>query len=107
MADCAKSHAMQGSRGSRWRSETPSGDDAVSTVEYRTLNPSPETLPNSNLVYNLRNGSSDSDAFYSETAKFAEKIVARIDDHARPILDGYCHYLRVYKKSHHVAVVNT
>ena len=98
MADCAKSHAMQGSRGTRWRSETSPGDDAVSTVEYRTLNPPTGTSPNSNLVYNLRNGSSDSNAFYAEIAKFAEKIVARIDDHAGPILDGYCYHLRAHNE---------
>ena len=98
MAVCAKSHAIQGSGGTEWRSETSPDDDAVSTVEYRTPNPPPATSPNSNLVYNLRNGSSDSNAFYAEIATFAEKIVARIDDHAGPILDGYCHHLRDYNE---------
>ena len=98
MADRVKSHAMQGSCGTRWRSETSPSNDTVSAVEYRTLNPPPEASPNSNFVYNLRNGGSDSNAFYAETAKFAEKILAQIDEHAGPILDGYCHHLRVYNE---------
>ncbi len=89
------SHAMQGSCGSGCRSETTPICDAIPSAAYRQ-NRLLNTSPNSNLVYNLRNGSCDSNAFYAETSRFAEKIVARIDDHAGPILDGYCRHLRVY-----------
>ncbi len=98
MADCTKSYAMQGSRGSKSRFETTPSGDVISSAQYRTLNSRLETSPNAILVYDLRKGSSDSSAFYVETAKFAEKIVAQIDDHAGPILDGYCHHLRIYSE---------
>src|SRR5258708_4868512 len=67
-----------------------------SSAEHRTPNPLLEISPNANLVYNLRNGSSDSNAFYAETATLSKKIVGRIDDQAKPILDGYCLHLRIY-----------
>lgn len=86
---------MQGIGGTKWHSETTPRWDAIPGAEYGTLNPLLETSPNANHVYNLRNGRSNSNAFYAETAKFADKIEARIDDLARPVLDGYCRHLRV------------
>ncbi len=95
MANCTKSQAMQGIGGTQRHSETTPSWDAIPGAEYRTPNPLLETSQNANHVYNLRNGSSDSNAFYAETAKFADKVEARIDDLAWSVLDGYCRHLRV------------
>ena len=81
-----------------FRPDTTPDWDAIPSAERCPENSLLESSPNRNRIYDLRNGSSDSNAFYAEMAKFAEKIVARIDDHAGPILDGYCHYLRIYNE---------
>ena len=85
---------MQGSGGSRWQSVSTSRSD-VRDAEFRSRSPLPESSSISDLVYDLRNEGGNSNVFYAETAKFAEEMVAQIDDRARPILDGYCHQLRV------------
>ncbi len=93
-----ESQAMQGIGGTNGRSETRPRWDATPSANCQALDSLLETLSNQNLVYNLRNGKSDSNGFYAETAEFAEKLVARIDNNARPILDGYCRHLRVYSE---------
>lgn len=85
---------MQGTDGLR-RSALPPSSDVISTAELCARRPPTNISPGSDLVYDLRNGTSNSDAFYEETAKFAEEMVARIDDRAGSILDGYCRHLRV------------
>lgn len=84
---------MQASCGSGCRSETTPTCDAIPCAAHRQ-NPPLGPSPDSNLVYDLRYGSGDSNAFFAETAMFAEKIVGRIDDQAGPIFDGYCRHLR-------------
>ncbi len=86
---------MEGRGGSEWRPECSPSAAEISSADYPALNPPLETLPNSNLIYNLRDGTSDSNAFFAESARFAEKIVARIDKHAGAILDRYYRHLRV------------
>ena len=85
---------MQGTGGYRWQSESTSRSD-VRDAEFRSRRPLPESSSISDLVYDLRNEGGNSNVFYAQTAKFAEEMVARIDDRARPILDGYCQQLRV------------
>ena len=86
---------MQEGCGSRWRSEPKPSWDVVASGESRAGNLPSGSLAKSNLIYNLRDESGNSNEYYTETARFADAIVARIDDHAGSILDGYCHHLRV------------
>jgi len=97
MADCTKSHAMQASCGSVCRSETTPICDAGPCAAHRQ-NPPLNPSPNPNLVYDLRCGRRDSNAFYAEASKLADEIVPRIEDHAGPILDNFCHHLRTYSE---------
>jgi uncharacterized protein len=88
---------MQPSCGSVCRSETTPICDAGPCAAHRQ-NPPLNPSPNPNLVYDLRCGSRDSNAFYAEASKLADEIVPRIEDHAGPILDNFCHHLRTHSE---------
>ena len=98
---------MQVSRGARLRSGTTPTSEVVSSAEHHTLKTPLEASPDSNLVYNLRNGSSDSDAFYSETAKFAERSSRRLTTMPGRSWMDIVTTCAPTRESHHVAVVNT
>ena len=89
---------MRGIVGFRRTSRSTSSNNVTASGACRSLNPPFEVPIEWNPVYDLRNGSSDSNSFYAETAKFADEIVARIEDHAGPILDGFCHHLRTHSE---------
>jgi uncharacterized protein len=84
---------MRATGGVDRRSEALPGSGATLSAGCLAQKPPLEILPDSNHIYDLRHNSSDSNVFYAETAKFADSIVARIDQLARPILDGYCRHL--------------
>jgi hypothetical protein len=86
---------MQDSVGSNSRTEALPGAAVNASATLSLLKSQPEVSPNFNPVYDLRSGSHDSSSFYADATKFADEVLARIDEIAGDALDGYCKYLRM------------
>lgn len=60
--------------------------------------PGPDLTPGShpNLVYDLRRNGNGSGGFYAEAARFSAEVVARIEERAGSVLDGYSRHVQEF-----------